>query len=81
MLPVLPVSEFCKFPIIGIGASPPPPLSGLAILLPAPPKLNPPVGEPSPRVLPALAASSRSFTADSWASNLREMLVMLLMYN
>jgi len=69
-----PDASFCKPEITGMGASPPPPppLSGFAILLPATPKLNPPgpVGEPRPRVLPDLAASRRSFTAASWASNL-----------
>jgi hypothetical protein len=47
----------------------PPPRSGLAMRLPMlkPPR---PVGDPSPRVLPALAASSRSLTAASWTSNL-----------
>jgi len=56
-----------------MAASPPPPRSGLAMRLPAPPKLNAlllDVGEPRPRVLPTLAASRRSLTAVSWASNL-----------
>lgn len=57
---------------LAAGASPPPPRRGLAILLPAPAKLNPPapVGEFRPRVLPALAASRRSLTEASWTSNL-----------
>ena len=50
----------------------PPPRKGLAIRDPAPPKLKPPgaVGPPSPRVELILAASRRSLTAVSCASNL-----------
>lgn len=56
--------------IVGVeGASPPPPRRGLAMRLPAPEKLKPPA-PPRPRVLPALAASRRSLTEASWASNL-----------
>jgi hypothetical protein len=64
--------SLCRPESTGFGASPPPPLNGLAIRLPAPPKLNPPdpVGEPNPRVLPIFAASRRSLTALSCASNL-----------
>ncbi len=51
---------------------PPPPLSGLAILDPAPAKLKPPVEAIDvPRAEPNLAASSLSLTAVSWASNLQ----------
>lgn len=52
--------------------SPPPPRNGLAMREPAPPKLNAPFwAEPErPRVEPSLAASSRSLTAVSCASNL-----------
>lgn len=50
---------------------PPPPRRGFAIL--DPPKLNPPESEDArPRVEPALAASKRSLTAVSCASNLFE---------
>lgn len=52
-----------------VGPPPPPPRRGLAMRLPAPAKLKP-IGEPRPRVLPALACSRRSLTAESWASNL-----------
>ena len=53
-----------RLAIVGLvaGASPPPPRRGLAMRLPM---LKPPVGEPRPRVLPALAASKRSLTAAS----------------
>lgn len=57
----------------GASSSPPPPLSGFAMRLPALAKLKPPPppeGEPMPRVEPAFAASRRSFTAASWTSNL-----------
>lgn len=57
--------------MVGVATTSPPPLSGFAIRLPPPPKEKPPeVGEPRPRVLPDLAASSRSLTAVSCASNL-----------
>lgn len=65
----------CKLAIVGLLETvvvvllSPPPRSGLAIRLPMlkPPR---PVGEPSPLVLPAFAASSRSLTAASCTSNL-----------
>lgn len=78
--PLPPPASFCNPLIVGIippipppipasPAAPPPPRRGLAILEPA--LLNEkPVGEPKPRVEPDLAASRRSFTAVSWASNL-----------
>ena len=56
------------------GPSPPPPRNGFAIRDPALLKLKPPlgaVGEAKPRVEPTLAASSRSLTAVSCASNLQ----------
>jgi len=51
---------------------PPPPRTGFTMRDPAPPNatLAPDIGEPRPRVEPALAASRRSLTAVSWASNL-----------
>jgi hypothetical protein len=57
---------------VGPSAPPPPPRSGFAMRDPAPPNatLAPDVGEPRPRVEPALAASRRSLTTVSWASNL-----------
>jgi hypothetical protein len=69
-----PDPSLCSPLIIGIGASEPapPPLSGLAMRDPAPPKLNPPPeGDVKPRVEPIFAASRRSLTAVSWASNLQ----------
>ena len=53
----------------------PPPRSGFAIRDPAPPKLKPTGlfdADDMLRVEPCLAASRRSLTAVSWASNLRE---------
>jgi hypothetical protein len=54
--------------IDGPSAPAPPPLRGFAMREPL--KANPPVGEPRPRVEPTLAASRRSLTAVSCASNL-----------
>jgi hypothetical protein len=74
--PLPPLTSFCNALMVGVGATRssrtggPPPLNGFAILLPAPLKEKPPVGEPRPLVEPDLAASRRSFTAVSWASNL-----------
>ena len=56
------------------GPSPPPPRRGFAILEPTPPpkaKDAPALGEPSPRVEPAFAASRRSLTAVSCDSKLQ----------
>lgn len=63
--------SFCSPLIAGItGPSLPPPLSGFAILEPPNEKPPAPEEESRPRVDPTLAASRRSFTAVSWASNL-----------
>ena len=68
-------TSFCKLPMIGrAGPSPPPPRRGFAILEPTPPpkaKDALALGEPSPRVEPAFAASRRSLTAVSCDSKLR----------
>jgi hypothetical protein len=64
-------ASFCSPEIVGMVGSPPPPRRGFAILDPAPPNENPPVGDPRPRVEPLFAASRRSLTAVNWASNLR----------
>lgn len=77
LLLLLPEPSLCSPATAGtlLTLSPPPPRSGFAILLPAPPKLKPPgpetdeFGEPRPRV-ETLAISRRSLTAASWASNL-----------
>ena len=73
--PPFPDASFCRPWMVGIGAAiagpsgpAPPPLRGFAIREPL--NANPPVGEPRPRVEPTLAASRRSLTAVSWASNL-----------
>lgn len=78
LLPPAPPDSCCRLLSVGIlgplalKSETPPPLSGLAIREPAPPKLKPsgPVWAARPRVEPILAASSRSLTAVSWASNL-----------
>ena len=60
----------------------PPPRRGLAIREPAPPKLKP-IGfedEAMPRVEPSLAASRRSLTAVTCASNLERTSLALLVY-
>lgn len=58
---------------VGPSVVAPPPRRGLAMREPTPPpnaKDAPEVGEPRPRVEPALASSRRSLTAVSWASKL-----------
>lgn len=62
---------------------PPPPRSGFAIRVPTPPKLKPldTLEEARPRVEPNLAASKRSLTAESCASNLLEVDVSYLVEN
>lgn len=68
--PAFPFPPSCSDEMAGFaGPSPPPPRSGLAMRLPALAKLKP-VGDPRPRVEPALAVSRRSLTAASWTSNL-----------
>jgi len=63
LLLLLDNASLCRPEMVGMMASPPPPRSGFAILDPAPPNENPPVGEPRPRVEPLFAASRRSLTA------------------
>lgn len=72
LLRLLLVASFCNDWIEGgaPGPSPPPPRRGLAMRLPAAAKLKPPPVALRPFVLPALAASRRSFTEASWTSNL-----------
>ncbi len=80
-LPEFPLSCACSPERIGSmgpapppltsGPVPPPPRKGFAILGPAPPKLKPAGLEAAkPRADPTFAASRRSLTAISWASNL-----------